>query len=91
MSSLVRLLRRVDAVDDDEHRYLTYLLRVWTVDQNGSPIWRASLESSQTGECVGFPDLDALFTFLSQQTSTASEPATGQSASVEPQSGKRDP
>ena len=68
-------------MEDDQHRHLSYLLRVWTVDQNGSPIWRASLESPQTGERLGFPDLHALFAFLHQQTSTTSEPNTTRSAS----------
>ena len=83
--------RGVEAVDDDQHRHLSYLLRVWTVDQNGSPIWRASLESSQAGECVGFPDLDTLFAFLRQETSTTSEPDTSRTASAELRPGKRDP
>ena len=78
-------------MDDDQHCHLSYLLRVWAVDQNGSPIWRASLESSRTGERLGFRNLDALFTFLRQHTSTAPEPNTGQSASVELRPGKRDP
>jgi len=78
-------------VEDDQHRYLSYLLRVWTVDQNGSLIWRASLESSQTGESLGFPDLDALFAFLRRQISTPSESDTGQPGSLEPQPAKRDP
>ena len=30
-------------VSGDRQRYLCYLLRVWTVDRNGSRIWRASL------------------------------------------------
>ncbi len=61
-------------MNEDQHRYLSYLLRVWTVDQNGDRIWRASLESSRTGEQVGFADLDTLFDFLRHCTSTISEP-----------------
>ena len=76
-------------MEDDQHRHLSYLLRVWTVDQNGTQIWRASLESPQTGERLGFPDLHALFAFLHQQTSTTSEPNTSRSASDEPRPGKR--
>jgi hypothetical protein len=77
-------------VHDAQPHHLSYLLRVWTVDQNGTQIWRASLESPQTGERLGFPDLRALFAFLRRQTSTASEPNTGESASVERRPGKRD-
>jgi hypothetical protein len=71
-------------MSDDRQRYLSYLLRVWTVDQNGGRVWRASLESSRTGEQVGFSDLDALFTFLRQCTSTFSEPNAGSFASASP-------
>ena len=75
---------------DAQPRHLSYLLRVWTVDQNGTQIWRGSLESPQTGERLGFPDLAMLFAFLRQQTSTTSEPNTSGSASDEPRPGKRD-
>ncbi|MBN1813294.1 MAG: hypothetical protein JXA14_15770 [Anaerolineae bacterium] len=73
-------------MNDDQHRYLSYLLRIWAVDQNGSRIWRASLESSTTGERLGFPDLDTLLAFLRQRTSGTSEPDAGNSASVSVQS-----
>ena len=36
-------------------------------------VWRASLESSLTGEKQRFPNLDSLFTFLRRQTSVVSE------------------
>ena len=78
-------------MNDAQPRHLSYLLRVWTVDQNGTQIWRASLESPQTGERLGFPDLDTLFAFLRQQTSTTSEPTASQSASVELRPSRRDP
>ena len=45
-------------------RYEAYLLRVWESDQAGQLIWRASLESSDTGERRGFADLDSLFAYL---------------------------
>jgi hypothetical protein len=32
----------------------------------GKTVWRASLESGLTGDRNGFPDLEALFTFLEQ-------------------------
>ena len=57
-------------MDDEGHGHLSYLLRIWVVEQNGALVWRASLESSRRGERLGFADLDALFAFLRQQTST---------------------
>jgi hypothetical protein len=45
-------------------RYESYLLRVWESDQAGELIWRASLESTDTGERHGFADLDSLFAYL---------------------------
>jgi len=45
-------------------RYAAHLLRVWESDQAGELIWRASLESTDTGERRGFTDLDSLFAYL---------------------------
>jgi hypothetical protein len=47
-----------------KNRYLSYLLRVWFVRQNGYGTWRASLEDPHTGKKIGFPDLETLMTFL---------------------------
>ena len=49
-----------------EIQYLSYLLRLWPVKDGRRIIWRASLECSQTGNRIGFSDLEALFTFLEQ-------------------------
>jgi hypothetical protein len=46
--------------------YLSYLLRLWRVSKEGA-VWRASLESPQTGERIGFASLDELFAFLREQ------------------------
>ena len=48
-------------------RYLSFLLRLWQVRQNGLDVWRASLEDPHNGRRYGFADLKGLFTFLSQQ------------------------
>ncbi len=45
-------------------RYESYLLRLWESDEAGQLIWRASLESTETGQRHGFADLDSLFTYL---------------------------
>jgi hypothetical protein len=53
---------------NDTERYRAYLLRLWTVEQGGQAVWRASLESAQTGDHLGFPSLDALFDYVRAQT-----------------------
>jgi len=45
-------------------RYESYLLRLWESDEAGQLVWRASLESSGTGERNGFADLASLFAYL---------------------------
>ena len=63
----------VDRTNGERRRYVSYLLRLWQTQQEGAMVWRASLESSRTGERQGFADLDALIAFLRQQTGTASD------------------
>lgn len=48
--------------------YLSFLLRIWRVGQNGKNAWRASLENPHTGERRSFANLKALFDFLREQT-----------------------
>ena len=48
--------------------YLAYLLRMWRVEAEDGPVWRASLESPHTGERAGFASLEALFAFLAAKT-----------------------
>jgi hypothetical protein len=54
--------------------YLSYLLRLWQVDAGGSSeftegkIWRVSIESSLTGERLGFADLGEFIVFLLKLT-----------------------
>ena len=46
---------------------LSFLLRLWPVKQNGSVIWRASLENPHTGDRRAFASLAALIDFLKEQ------------------------
>jgi len=48
--------------------YLAYLLRLWSSEQNGSLVWRASLENAHNSERHVFADLESLTAFLQQQT-----------------------
>ena len=53
----------------EKRPYLSYLLRLWQVGpvDNTSTSWRGSLESSRTGERIGFDNLDELCDFLQKQ------------------------
>ncbi len=53
---------------DEAHEYYSFLLRLWQTRSRGNVVWRASLESAQTGERCGFADLASLFAFLEEQT-----------------------
>lgn len=55
----------------DQREYLSYLLRLWRVSDEDNPVWRASLQSPQTGERIGFASLNELFKFLRAQTGMA--------------------
>ncbi|MGD2148552.1 MAG: hypothetical protein PVH41_17795 [Anaerolineae bacterium] len=43
--------------------YRSYLLRLWRVD-GSDPVWRASLESVESRERIGFASISDLFRFL---------------------------
>jgi hypothetical protein len=51
-----------------DRKYLSYLLRVWRVEEDGEFAWRASLEVTHSGERYGFATLDGLFAYLKEQT-----------------------
>ena len=53
--------------------YRSYLLRIWFVENERPPSWRASLEDPHTGEHVTFTSLSRLFSFLEDQCSSKAE------------------
>jgi hypothetical protein len=57
--------------------YLSYLLRLWSVNGAEKTVWRASLENALTGERKAFASLDDLFDFLRQQTGVRSDLEAG--------------
>ena len=68
----------------EQSDYLSYLLRLWRVNEEGNShggaeqvVWRASLENLHTRQRQGFASLDELFDFLREQIRMASECATG--------------
>lgn len=46
------------------HLYVSYLLRMWEVEEAGTLVRRASLESPHTGKILFFASLPHLFQFL---------------------------
>jgi hypothetical protein len=56
----------------EQSRYLAYMLRLWQVKTAKKTTWRASLESSLSGERQGFASLDDLFEFLRRETDALS-------------------
>jgi hypothetical protein len=48
--------------------YLAYMLRMWRVEAEDGPAWRASVESPHTDERHGFANLELLFAFLEEKT-----------------------
>ncbi len=66
----------VEAMAREQPDYVSYLLRLWRESGDGGvyrgdekAVWRASVESSLSGERVGFANLEELFEFLRRQTS----------------------
>jgi hypothetical protein len=49
-----------------KQKYLSFLVRLWPVAHEGDTFWRASLETTQTGDRVGFSSLEALFAYIEQ-------------------------
>ncbi|MCA9974175.1 MAG: hypothetical protein KC413_00440 [Anaerolineales bacterium] len=52
---------------EQEKPYLSYLLRLWLVQNQTHCAWRCSLENVQTGERHGFASLEAVCAFLGEQ------------------------
>jgi hypothetical protein len=52
-------------------RYQAYLLRLWR--ESPQAPWRASLQSVNSGERCGFPDLQSMFAYLQTQTGEETE------------------
>jgi len=52
--------------------YISYLLRLWRVKEEGRDVWRASLQDPQSGERISFATVEALFAYLQEQLEKAS-------------------
>jgi len=56
--------------------YQAYLLRLWQVETEDGPVWRAALEDAQSEVQRSFADLSELFVFLMKRTGAGVEIST---------------
>ncbi len=62
----------MNAPDDLDTRYRSYMLRMWrTRDSTGQPVWCASLEEPGSHETARFGDMRAMFAFLQSRLGLA--------------------
>jgi hypothetical protein len=64
----------------EQRCYISYLLRLWQISNEGELVWRASLESPHTGERQGFAKLAELFTFLEREIGHVAQGQTAPNA-----------
>lgn len=69
----VRKLRGAGDLTEEQLNYVSYLLRLWQVQSAGRLIWRASLQSTATGERLGFADFESLVAFLLEEIAKTDE------------------
>jgi hypothetical protein len=55
------------------NNYLAYLVRLWQVETETGPVWRAVLEDPHSAEQQGFADLSGLVAFLVEKTGAVVE------------------
>ena len=51
-------------MDEQRQGYVSFLLRLWRVEDRGKSGWRASLEEPGGGDRLGFASIDNLCAFL---------------------------
>ena len=51
---------------------LSFVIRLWLVHDEGEGTWRVSLRSVQTGEHLGFANLEEAFGYLRQRVAEGS-------------------
>ena len=66
--------------EQEQPRYVSYLLRLWQTGDKRELVWRASLESAYTGERRGFADLTELLAFLEKEVSQVAQRQTALNA-----------
>jgi hypothetical protein len=62
------------AMANQQIDYVSYLLRLWRVKEEERDLWHASLENTDTSQRRGFANLDQLFEFLREVSTTKRGP-----------------
>jgi hypothetical protein len=75
-------------MSDRRRGYVAYLLRLWQVGEAENMPWRASLESTQTGQRQGFGSLPELFAYLENEVAQG---AAGQAPNTDAERGVNQP
>ena len=79
-------------MNEQGQRYVSFLLRLWRVEDRGKPAWRASLEGPGDGDHLGFTSIDDLCAFLRWEASLPpSSPPTQPTEQNDPTTGKGEP
>ncbi|MBN1874697.1 MAG: hypothetical protein JXA33_10740 [Anaerolineae bacterium] len=60
-----------------QQHYLSYMLRLWQVEDKDGTDWRASLENPHSSEVQGFADVEMLFEFIRGQINTTRDLSKG--------------
>ena len=57
----------VPLLNNEQSKYLSYLLRLLWIDRESDSTWRISLQSPHAGERLGFKDLTAMMSYLEKK------------------------
>ena len=60
---------------EEQESYVSYLLRLWKHEEQGQPVWRASLESTSTRERLYFTSAGLLAFLCTRFTPEQGEPS----------------
>ena len=74
-NSRIRLItgKNTKIMHSKQKDYHSYLLRLWRVREGEGESWRASLQEVETGDLLGFAELDELFDYLEGLQDQASD------------------
>ena len=70
----------------EQYDYVAYLLRLWRAnhdrEESNETLWHASLEQVNSGERIGFGNLEELCRFLNEEVDRHNRESTGSERSL---------
>jgi hypothetical protein len=81
--------RHMNGDDAPAPTYAAYVLRLWQVETENGPVWRAVLEDPHSGECRGFANLNACCQFLTNKTHSLSPLREADDPPIQPEGERR--